>query len=199
MRITLHVLTRLRLPAKARSRAGGVSAFTLLELMIVIGIMGMILTIGMPSFLNMLSKDAMRQAVSDVMEICSEARAQAIIKGVPSELCFNVHDRIFSITTLAAPAQTPNPASEFADPSPQAAPTASGRSNLTKHLSEDLDIEMLSVNFVEKKDEDEARVRFYPNGTCDEFTIVLQWPAKQLYRKITLDIITSLPDVEVIK
>jgi prepilin-type N-terminal cleavage/methylation domain-containing protein len=183
----------------ARSHAEGISAFTLLELMIVIGIMGMIMTIGLPSFLNMLSKDTMRQAVSDVMEVCSEARAQAIIKGVPSELRFNVHDRTFSISTLAVPAQTLNPSSEFASAPPEMAPAGSAKSPLTKRIPEDLNIEMLSVNFLEKKDEDEARVRFYPNGTCDEFTIVLQWPEKQLYRKITLDIITSLPDVEVIK
>jgi prepilin-type N-terminal cleavage/methylation domain-containing protein len=199
MRITHQVLTRLRLPAKAGSRAVRPSAFTLLEIMIVIGIMGMTLSIGMPSFLNMLSKDTMRQAVSDVVEICGEARAQAIIKGVPSELCFNVHDRTFHILTAAAPAPLSNPAGEFADTPPAASPGASGRAALTKRISEDLVIEMLSVNFQEYKDEDEARVRFYPNGTCDEFTIVLQWPEKQLYRKITLDIITSLPDVEVIK
>ena len=167
--------------------------------MIVIGIMGMIMGIGLPSFLNLLHKDTMRQAVSDVVEVCSEARAQAIIKGVPSELCFNVQTRTFSIVTLAAPAQTPNPASEFADPPPNAAPATSGKAALTKRIPDDLIIEMLAVNFQEYKEEEEARVRFYPNGTCDEFTIVLQWPERQLYRKITLDIITSLPDVEVIK
>jgi prepilin-type N-terminal cleavage/methylation domain-containing protein len=176
-----------------------ISAFTLLEIMIVIGIMGMVMSIGMPSFLNMLSKDTMRQAVADVVEICGEARAQAIIKGVPSELCFNTQDRTFHILTTAAPAPLPNPAGEFADTPPAAAPAPPGKTALTKRISEDLVIEMLSVNFQEYKDEDEARVRFYPNGTCDEFTIVLQWPEKQLYRKITLDIITSLPDVEVIK
>ncbi len=199
MRTTPQVLARLRLPAADRLRAEGVSAFTLLELMIVIGIMGMIMTIGLPSFLNMLSKDTMRQAVSDVMEVCSEARAQAIIKGVPSELRFNVQDRTFSISSLAVPTQILNPATEFATTPPDMAPAASAKSPLTKRIPEELNIEMLSVNFLEKKDEDEARVRFYPNGTCDEFTIVLQWPEKQLYRKITLDIITSLPDVEVIK
>lgn len=199
MRNTPQVLNRLQLPLADRWCFDRVYAFTLLEIMIVIGIMGMILTIGMPSFLNMLSKDTMRQAVSDVMEVCSEARAQAIIKGVPSELRFNVHDRTFSISTLAVPAQTLNPASGFATTPPDITPAESVKSPLTKRIPEELNIEMLSVNFLEKKDEDEARVRFYPNGTCDEFTIVLQWPEKQLYRKITLDIITSLPDVEVIK
>lgn len=159
----------------------------------------MIMGIGLPSFLNLLSKDTLRQAVSDVDEICREARAQAIIKGVPTELCFNTQDRVFSIATLATPVPAIAPASEFADAPPAAAPAPPGKTPLTKHLSEDLVIEMLSVNFQEYKDEEEARVRFYPNGTCDEFTIVLQWPEKQLFRKITLDIITALPDVEVIK
>lgn len=195
MPITPHALNPLRLGTHAPRTA----AFTLLEIMIVIGIMGMIMSIGLPSFLNMLSKDTMRQAVSDVMEICSEARAQAIIRGVPSVLRFDVQTRTFSVVNLAAPAQLPGAMGEFADAPPDAAPAASGKSALTKHIPEDLVIEMLAVNFQEFKDEDEARVRFYPNGTCDEFTIVLQWPEKQFYRKISLDIITSLPDVDIIK
>lgn len=195
MLTTPHVLNRL----KFRSRAPRALGFTLLEIMIVIGIMGMIMGIGLPSFLNILSKDTMRQAVSDIMEVCSEARAQAIIKGVPSELCFNVQSRTFSIVNLAAPAQLPGVMGEFADAPSESTPAVSGKSPLTKRIPDELVIEMLAVNFQEKKDDDEARVRFYPNGTCDEFTIVLQWSEKQLYRKITLDIITSLPDVEIIR
>lgn len=195
MRIPIPALS----PVSSGRGGARASAFTLLEIMIVIGIMGMIMGIGLPSFLNMLSKDKMRQAVSDIMEVCSEARAQAIIKGVPSELVFNVQSRTFSIVSRAASVQAPGAMGEFADPAPDAAPPVSGKSALTKRIPDDLVIEMLAVNFQEYKDEEEARVRFYPNGTCDEFTIVLQWPEKQLYRKITLDIITSLPDVEIIK
>lgn len=195
MRIPSQALS----PASSAGRNARASAFTLLEIMIVIGIMGMIMGIGLPSFLNILSKDKMRQAVSDIMEVCSEARAQAIIKGVPSELVFNVQSRTFSITSRAAPAQLPGTMGEFAEVTPDASPAASSKSALTKRIPDELIIEMLAVNFQEYKDEEEARVRFYPNGTCDEFTIVLQWSEKQLYRKITLDIITSLPDVEIIK
>jgi hypothetical protein len=38
-------------------------------------------------------------------------------------------------------------------------------------------------------------VRFYPNGTCDEFTIVIVSDRNEK-RIISLDIVTSLADVD---
>ena len=56
---------------------------------------------------------------------------------------------------------------------------------------------MVDVNFFEYKDEEEARVRFHPNGTCDELTIVLR-SEKNEFRKISLEATTSLARVETI-
>src|SRR6476660_2629800 len=55
-------------------------AFTLIEIMIVVGIMGMMLLMGMPSIVKTLRKEGMRKAVDDVMEACKSARAEAILK-----------------------------------------------------------------------------------------------------------------------
>ena len=54
---------------------------------------------------------------------------------------------------------------------------------------------MLDVNFRECKDDEEARVRFYPNGTCDEFTIILHSAANGESKKITLELVTAMPEV----
>jgi hypothetical protein len=56
---------------------------------------------------------------------------------------------------------------------------------------------MLDINLLEYKDSDEARVRFFPNGTSDEMTLVLQ--SGDDYRKITLEVTTALTSVGVIK
>jgi hypothetical protein len=56
-------------------------------------------------------------------------------------------------------------------------------------------LEMLDVNFIEYKDQEEARVRFYPNGTSDELTIVLRSDQNE-YRKISLECTTGLVRVE---
>ena len=45
------------------------------------------------------------------------------------------------------------------------------------------------------KDEEMARVRFFPNGTCDEMTIVLHSPDNGEWHKIALEVTTSLATV----
>jgi len=54
---------------------------------------------------------------------------------------------------------------------------------------------MLDINFINMLEGNinEARVRFYPNGTSDEFTIGLLLNDDR--RIVTLDAITGLPSV----
>ena len=181
-------------PGFARPAAHG---FTLIEIMIVMGIAAMIMAIGLPSFVTVLKKDPMRQAVTDVLEACSRARAQAILNGVTAELHFRPGEFSFQ-TSLAATPSEPGQGVEGGQTGPDA-PRPVNAPGFSGHLSDQLTLEMLDVNFKEYKDEEEARVRFFPNGTCDEFTIVISWPAGSQYRKITLDIITGLADVESIR
>jgi hypothetical protein len=43
-------------------------------------------------------------------------------------------------------------------------------------FSEPVSIEMLDVDLTEYKDADEVKVWFYPNGVCDELTLILLDP-----------------------
>ncbi len=45
---------------------------------------------------------------------------------------------------------------------------------------------MLDINLLEYKDEEIARVRFYPNGTCDELTVILQ--SRGEWKKLSLEV-----------
>jgi hypothetical protein len=58
-------------------------------------------------------------------------------------------------------------------------------------ISDRVVIEMLDVNLTEYKDEEFARVRFYPNGTCDEFTLILH-SEKGEFLQIATEITTGL-------
>lgn len=179
----------------------GPGAFTMIEIMIVVSIAAMIMAMGVPAIFSALKKDAMRQAVSDVVEACSQARAHAIISGYPTEVVFQPMDYSFSIGMATAEragggAPGNGGSSGFADTASTGGPPPPG---FSRQFDEELVLEILSVNLVEFKDEETARVRFFPNGTSDEFTIVLQWPRTHAFRKITLDIITGLADVEVIR
>src|SRR4051812_1302330 len=62
------------------------TAFTLIEIMVAVGIIAMILAMGIPSVYQQLHKDGMRKAVLDVQEACSAARGRAVLDGVITEL-----------------------------------------------------------------------------------------------------------------
>src|SRR5437016_7514558 len=56
------------------------NAFTLLELMIVVGIMGIVLSMGVPLVYRLRHEAPLRKGVKDVIEVCSYARALAILQ-----------------------------------------------------------------------------------------------------------------------
>lgn len=164
--------------------------FTLIEIMLVVGIFAIVMTMGLPAIYRMHQKEDLRKAVSDIVEVCSNARAQAILRGTIVELTIRPQERLLTVAGGAG--------SRSAGPTEAALETAfvpAPRSGLAAHISDRLALEMVDVNFVEYKDEEEARVRFHPNGTCDELTIVLR-SEKNEFRKISLEVTTSLAMVE---
>ncbi len=167
-------------------------AFTLIEIMLVVGILAIVATMGLPAIYRAYQKEDLRQAVSDIMEVCSNARAQAILRGTTVELSIRPHERLLSFSG-AAPAR----AADAGERLPGNLAVPGPRSGTSAHISDRLIIEMVDVNFFEYKDEEEARVRFHPNGTCDELTIVLR-SEKNEFRKISLEATTSLARVETI-
>jgi prepilin-type N-terminal cleavage/methylation domain-containing protein len=190
---------------KATPRAG----FTLIELMIVIGIMGLVAAMGLPSFVRNFRKEGMRKAVSDVVEACGNARAAAILTGDVTELVFHPRDGSFSV--VKAPpdvggwADSVNPAMlgggggiPGASVAPMSQTASAGPPAFSARFPDNVLIELLGVNFMEYQEADLARVRFYPNGMSDEFTIILRSDRDE-WRKITLESVTALAEVTFIK
>jgi prepilin-type N-terminal cleavage/methylation domain-containing protein len=140
------------------------AAFTLIEIMIVVGIIGLMAAIGVPSILQSLQKEGMRKAVNDVVDVCNDARAHAILSGQTTEVTFHPADKTFG---------------------------SSGGKSAT--LPDGIDFAMLDINLQDRSQWDAAPVRFFPNGTCDEMTIVLHSPDD--WRKITLEFSTAIPTV----
>jgi prepilin-type N-terminal cleavage/methylation domain-containing protein len=134
-------------------------AFTLIEVMIVVAIIGLVAAMGVPSFLQALRKDGMRKALSDVKENLDNARARAIVSGQTTEVVFNPLQK--SIGSTALP--------------------------------DGVEIAMLDINLLDYGATEEARVRFFPNGTCDELTLVLH--SRDEWEKITLEFSTALASV----
>jgi prepilin-type N-terminal cleavage/methylation domain-containing protein len=188
-------------PPRHPTRAG----FTLLEVMIVVAVAAMFMAWGVPQVVRSLKKDAFHQAASDVMEACSHARARAILQGRPMELIIRADTgslriepmsprQIYSATNQAGLGRWGGPEVPVAEPGTNTVPIKP----FTANLPEDVAVELLDVNFRDHMGEDEARVRFFPNGTCDEFTVVLRATDGQR-RKISLEVVTSLAGMEVIR
>ena len=163
--------------------------------MIVVGIIAIVMVIGIPAIYQAVHPDSMRKAVADVMEACSQARAQAILRGVTTEIRIDPLEGSIDVGIAPERKSFENDAPAAAAASPRA---AGGSSFFHARLSRRMSIEMLDVNFQEYKESDEGRVQFHPNGTSDEFTLVLKSDQGE-WRKITLEVTTALADLEIIR
>jgi Type II transport protein GspH len=139
----------------------------------------------------------MRKAVNDVMEICSHARAQAILHGVTMVVVF--HPQSGQVALVSG--ETTSPTGDSAPsnvPASDSKPSTTGASSLNSaQFADGITLDMLDINLLEYKDAGEARVRFFPNGTSDEMTLILH--SGDQYRKITLEVATGLASVEVMR
>jgi len=151
-----------------RARRGW-GGFTLIEIMMVVAILGLTLAMGMPSFIKSMKREGMRRAQMDLMEACRTARRTAILTAQPAYLVFHPNDGSFEV------------AGQF-----------------QARFPDDIKIDILGVNFLQMEHDDIARVRFNPNGTSDEFTIVIH-DQEMATVKVSLEPITALAQVEIIR
>jgi prepilin-type N-terminal cleavage/methylation domain-containing protein len=193
---------------RTRWERGGARAYTLVEILLVIAIMAVILAIGIPSVFHNLRKSPMRQAVSDLQEACQTARVTAILRGAPAEVVISAQDGSLSVRPAAqdreagvaggdddfggVAAPMPGGAETAGTPSSTPVPTFSAR------LPESVAFKKLVVNLRDMMEYDQARIRFYPNGTCDAFAATLLSEQNE-ERSITLEITTARDRVEVLR
>ena len=164
--------------------------------MIVVAIMAIVMTMSVPIVYKVWHKAPMRKAVSELVEVCSNARARAIMRGTMTEVVFHSDDGSFAVSGGGGAPSTG--AGQTAAPM-SGMPTTSG-SGLSGQLPESVAIASLKINgvrYVPREDVDlhEAHVRFYPNGTCDEMRLVFLSDTGD-FQGVFLEITTSLASVE---
>jgi prepilin-type N-terminal cleavage/methylation domain-containing protein len=154
-------------------------AFTLIEVMVVVSILGIVLAVGIPAWSRGASAAPMIQTIREIREVCSFARARAIFSGTRTQVIFRPNERTFAVSGGAGTTQV------------SGRTKGSGTSGV---FHESLSLEMLDVNLMEFKDQPLAVVNFYPNGTSDELTIILR-SDENVWRKVTLEVTTALTTV----
>ncbi len=162
-----------------REKVRGVrAAFTLIEIMVVVGIIGMIMMLGAPTLYRMLHREGFSKTVSDMMDLCATARARAILQGRTTEITFHPQQRRCDLGGGTG-----------------AAPGEPGNVPVSVTFGDNIAVEMLDVNLLEYKDAPVAHARFFPNGTSDEMTLILRSDRGE-WRKIALEITTGLASLD---
>ena len=184
--------TRVTSSACRHCRLG---AFSLIELMIVVSIIAIVMATGVPKMLRTMQKEGLRKAESDLLEACGTARAQAIVSGIPMELVLKAEDNSITVQPPAGFAPHPSGGEENAE---TRSSSSAKVERFSAKLADGVAIRKMAVNFnTNVMDQAEARVRFFPNGTSDEFTILFF--SSQGERMIQLDLVTGLAKLEVVR
>ena len=167
--------------------------------MIVIGIIALVMTAGVPLMTRAMNKNQLAKAVNDTLEGCKLARDRAILQNKPYDFVIrNRTENDAEITVETARLKDPGAtASAMAASSAgtSAAPASSTKDpgsllgDFPRKLGDDVAVELVYVNMIDHMDAAEARVRFYPNGTSDEFMITFAHGGNR--RTIKVDIITG--------
>jgi prepilin-type N-terminal cleavage/methylation domain-containing protein len=178
---------------RSASRAG----FTLIEIMVVIGIMAIIFAIAIPSIYRQLHKDSMRQAVSDVLDACSRARERAILSGTTCNVHIRPRDHTISVSGGGSAKPSAGGNSTYSFEGDQMVEHVAGSGELfSAKISDRITFFFIAVNEDEELQElDEIVFAFLPNGTADQVDIVLRSDQNEA-RGISVDVITGIASVQ---
>ncbi|MBM3848150.1 MAG: hypothetical protein FJ405_17915, partial [Verrucomicrobia bacterium] len=108
-----------------RGRKRSLVAFTLVELMVVIGISMLLLSLAVPAFVRRLDNASIQKAVNEVLDICRGARAHAILRGSTAALRIQPATRTLQVVMLGTSRQTAGAAGDLVE---EGAPVPGGSS-----------------------------------------------------------------------
>ena len=189
-------------PRRVNPGSVAVSAFTLIELMVVMGLMMIIVAIGVPKMVQG-NRTPLGESLNAVMEACAAARRQAILSGGTSRVTIRGAEEGagFIISAGSGGGKSSKQKDEninsdmagFLDETPRPAPKPSGGAGFSGRIHDEVAIHFISVNFSDPMDEDQVEIKFYSNGTSDEFTIGMRHEfGDALLRFVQLDSVTGL-------
>ena len=186
------------------------NSFTLIELLVVVAIIGIVLTISVP-FMNtaIIGNKGINGAMKMVQEACADARALAILRQTMATMTINADGNINvqEGSGSGGRSRTESPDVAGNEWRMEERPSTGGgggvrggrvemRHKYPVKLPDGVGIEAILANGLDATEMETATVRFYANGTCDEFNVVLTHPESGESRQVWLEITTGLPDFE---
>ena len=156
-------------------------AFTLVEIMVVVAVMGLLIAISIPAFRKIMNKAPLEQGISDVESLCRQARAEAIVKQRAMDVVLNETEETVALTTAARVINAPDPFTGLMIKTTE-------ETRLIDQAFLEVDLQIIEP----APDEftlDEIRIRFYPNGTAE--TLALRVADDDEAYLLTLDPVTG--------
>lgn len=181
-------------PCCRRLSAGG---FTLIELLVSIAIGLIILGLAVP-VLREIRRPPLVQATKDFLDACVHARARAIMEGAPTQLV--IRDGGAELSVEMAPEGVVGATNGVSPESVLSAlESGAGRSSFSRRIDDpEVAFEAINVNHRSFMDAPATAVRFYPNGTADDFEAILSWRRTEA-RRLTIEAMTGIAEVASVK
>jgi prepilin-type N-terminal cleavage/methylation domain-containing protein len=178
------------------------AAFTLIEIMVVCAIIGIVMTIAIPSIYRQLHPESMQKAVNDIKEACDTARGHAVLNGSTMKLVINSREKQISVVQGEAVRSESVPMDRLESRSVSGdewrmgdrKAAGAGAGVFTAKLADTIAIEGIRLNLKDYTEDEIVEVNFYKNGTCDEFSIFLA-DREGERRQIWLEVATALVDI----
>ena len=156
-------------------------AFTLVEIMVVVAVMGLLIGISIPAFRKIMNKAPLEQGISDVETLCRQARAEAIVKQRAMDVVLNETEEAVALTTAARVINAPDPFTGLII-------KITEETQLIDQVFLQVDLQIIAPE-ADEFTVDEIRIRFYPNGTSETLELRVVG-AGEAYR-LTLDPVTG--------
>ncbi len=177
------------------------AAFTLIEIMVVCAIIGIVMTIAIPSIYRQLHPESMQKAMNDIKDACDLARGHAVLNGSTMKLVINTREKQISVVQGEVSRAEPMERLESKSVSGEEwrmadrQPSAGGGGVFTAKLADSIMLEGIRLNLMDYTEDEVVEVNFYKNGTCDEFSMFLLHREGER-RQIWLEVATGLADFE---
>ena len=163
-------------------------AFTLVELLVATAIGLIILGLAVP-VLREIRRPPIAQAAKDFLDACMHARARAIMEGRATQLAIRNAGRELAVEL--APQGVLGAANGVSSASAKEAGYEGPPPSFLREFPEEILYERIDVNTLSFLQASATAVRFYPNGTSDQFEAVITWRRTEP-RLLTIDMMTGL-------
>lgn len=181
-------------------RAGGLGAFTMIELIVAVMLVAIMMFVAVPRFMSA-QKPPMAQALEAIQNACNEARSRAILANVPMQVV--IYGAAGEILVEPAPTGVMGATNGVSTASFEAFQGARvddptiRRAPFHAKINDEVAFRSLSVNSQNMMNAELAAIRFFPNGTCDAMTGELSHLKTGLeLKRLTLEVITARLSIE---